>query len=125
MKELFSIGLVAMLLLSAWSSYAASNTEKALAVLKSLETKDPAAAEQYISEKKYIQHNLGALDGKAGFMGLFQILDVSFKVNIVRAFADGDYVFTHTDYDFFGPKIGLDIFRFEDGKIVEHCLSST
>jgi hypothetical protein len=26
----------------------------------------------------------------------------------------------HTDYNFFGPKIGFDIFRFENGKIVEH-----
>ena len=35
-------------------------------------------------------------------------------------FQAGDYVFTHTDYDFFGPKVGFDILRFEDGKIVEH-----
>ena len=42
------------------------------------------------------------------------------KVNTVRVFQDGDFVFAHTDYDFFGPKIGFDIFRFEDGKIVEH-----
>ena len=26
----------------------------------------------------------------------------------------------HTEYDFFGPKVGFDVFRFEDGKIVEH-----
>lgn len=38
----------------------------------------------------------------------------------VRAFRVGDYVFTHTDYDFFGPKVGSDISRFENGKIVEH-----
>ncbi|MGH6819865.1 MAG: nuclear transport factor 2 family protein, partial [Methylocella sp.] len=44
----------------------------------------------------------------------------SARVNTVRVFQDGDFVFTHTDYDFFGPKIGFDIFRFEDGKIVEH-----
>src|SRR5690606_24783805 len=44
----------------------------------------------------------------------------SAKVNTVRVFQDGDYVFAHTDYNFFGPKIGFDIFRFEDGKIVEH-----
>ena len=44
----------------------------------------------------------------------------SAKVNTVRAFEDGDFVFTQTDYNFFGPKIGFDIFRFEDGKIVEH-----
>ena len=39
---------------------------------------------------------------------------------MVRAFQDGDYVFTHTLYDFFGPKVGFDIFRFEEGLIVEH-----
>src|ERR1700730_3132160 len=33
---------------------------------------------------------------------------------------DGDFVVVHTDYNFFGPKVGFDIFRFEDGKIVEH-----
>jgi predicted SnoaL-like aldol condensation-catalyzing enzyme len=27
---------------------------------------------------------------------------------------------THTEYNFFGPKIGFDVFRFESGKIVEH-----
>ena len=32
----------------------------------------------------------------------------------------GDFVFAHTDYNFFGPKVGFDIFRFEEGKIVEH-----
>ena len=41
-------------------------------------------------------------------------------MNTVRVFQDGDFVFAHTEYDFFGPKIGFDIFRFEDGKIVEH-----
>jgi len=30
------------------------------------------------------------------------------------------YVFAHTEYNFFGPKIGFDVFRFEDGLIVEH-----
>ena len=44
----------------------------------------------------------------------------SAKVETVRVFEDGDYVFAHTAYDFFGPKIGFDIFRFENGKIVEH-----
>ncbi len=44
----------------------------------------------------------------------------SAKVNTARVVQDGDFVFAHTDYNFFGPKIGFDIFRFEDGKIVEH-----
>jgi predicted SnoaL-like aldol condensation-catalyzing enzyme len=43
-----------------------------------------------------------------------------FKAEVVRSFQDGDYTFSHNIYDFFGPKVGFDIFRFEDGKIVEH-----
>ena len=42
------------------------------------------------------------------------------KDNRGRAFQDGDFVVAHTEYDFFGPKIGFDIFRFEKGFIVEH-----
>lgn len=97
-----------------------SNKEKVIALLKSIETgeQEPIG---YINPDKYIQHNLGAADGLAGFGALLQQLPPnSAKVNTVRAFQDGDFVFTHTDYNFFGPKIGFDIFRFEDGKIVEH-----
>ena len=43
-----------------------------------------------------------------------------FKADVIRVFEDGDYVITHTKYDFFGPKSGFDVFRFEDGLIVEH-----
>lgn len=97
-----------------------SNKEKVIALLKSIETGDTVPI-GYINPNKYIQHNLGAADGLAGFGALLQALPKgSAKVNIVRSFEDGDFVFTHTDYNFFGPKIGFDIFRFEDGKIVEH-----
>jgi len=41
-------------------------------------------------------------------------------VNTVRVFQEGNFFFAQTDYNFFGPKIGFDIFRFEEGKIVEH-----
>lgn len=97
-----------------------SNKEKVVALLKSIETGDTIPV-GYINANKYIQHNLAVADGLAGFGALLAQLPAgSAKVNTVRAFQDGDYVFTHTDYNFFGPKIGFDIFRFEDGKIVEH-----
>ena len=96
------------------------NKEKAVALLNSLETRDTSAALNYISDDTYIQHNLAAGDGREGFLSLFDIPDVEFKVNVVRVFEDGDFVFTHTVYDFFGPKVGFDVFRFKDGKIVEH-----
>jgi predicted SnoaL-like aldol condensation-catalyzing enzyme len=70
---------------------------------------------------QYIQHNLAVADGLAGFGAVLQALPKgSAKANTVRAFQDGNFVFTHTEYNFFGPKIGFDIFRFEEGKIVEH-----
>ena len=49
---------------------------------------------------------------------LKQLPPNSAKVNTVRVLADSDFVFTPTEYKFFGPTIGFDIFRFEDGKIV-------
>lgn len=94
--------------------------QQVVALLKAIETGEggPVAV---INPNKYIQHNLGAADGLAGFGALLQALPRgSAKVNTVRVFQDGDFVFTHTDYNFFGPKVGFDIFRFEDGKIVEH-----
>jgi predicted SnoaL-like aldol condensation-catalyzing enzyme len=97
-----------------------SNKEKVVALLKSIETgaQEPAG---YINPEKYIQHNLGVADGLAGFGALLQQLPPnSAKVNTIRAFEEGDFVFTQTEYNFFGPKIGFDIFRFENGKIVEH-----
>jgi len=94
--------------------------QQALELLKSIETgaSKPAG---YINPNKYIQHNLYAADGLQGFGELLQQLPPnSAKIKTARVFQDGDYVFTHTDYDFFGPKVGFDIFRFEDDKIVEH-----
>ncbi|MFH2091647.1 MAG: nuclear transport factor 2 family protein [Pseudomonadota bacterium] len=97
-----------------------SNKEKIVALLTSIETGDPKPV-GYINPENYIQHNLMVGDGLAGFGEVMkQLPEGSAKARVVRSFQDGDYVFTHTEYDFFGPKIGFDIFRFEDGVIVEH-----
>ena len=97
-----------------------SNKEKAVALLNSIETGDQNAI-GYVNPANYTQHNLAIGDGLAGFGAVLQALPKnSAKVNVVRSFTDGEYVFTHTDYNFFGPKIGFDLFKFEDGLIVEH-----
>ena len=97
-----------------------TNKEKVVALLNSFNTGDQTPI-SYINPEKYIQHNLGVEDGLAGFGALMQHTPPQgFKANVIRAFEDGDYVFTHTEYDFFGPKIGFDVFRFENGLIVEH-----
>ena len=97
-----------------------SNKEKGVALLRSLETGDQTAV-GYINAENYVQHNLSVADGLEGFGAVLQNApEGGFKANVVRAYQDGDYVFTHTIYDFFGPKIGFDVFRFENGLIVEH-----
>lgn len=97
-----------------------SNKDKAVALLNSIETGDHQAI-SYVNPDNYTQHNLAVGDGLAGFGAVLQALPKgSARVDVKRAFQDGDYVFTHTDYNFFGPKVGFDVFRFEEGLIVEH-----
>ena len=97
-----------------------TRTQQVVALLKALET---GAQEPFgvISPTKYIQHNLAVADGRAGVLQLLRDLPKgSTQVNTVRTFEDGDFVVAHTEYNFFGPKIGFDIFRFENDLIVEH-----
>lgn len=91
-----------------------------VSLLKAIETgaSEPVAV---VNPAKHIQHNLAVGDGLTGFAAALKALPPgSAKANTVRVFQDGDFVFAHTDYNFFGPKIGFDIFRFENGRIVEH-----
>ncbi len=90
------------------------------ALLKSIETGDPGPV-AVVNEAKYIQHNPQTQEGSEGLTTLFKRLSKSSpRVNIVRAFEDGDFVFAHTEYDFASRKIGFEVFRFEDGQAVEH-----
>ena len=94
--------------------------QQVVELLKAMGTGDeePLAV---IDPDKYIEHNLGTADGLAGFRTLLATLPQGpWRVNTVRVFEDGDLVAAHSTYNFFGPKIGFDIYRFENGKIVEH-----
>mgnify|MGYP000238796650 CR=1 FL=1 len=102
------------------SSTELSKKEQVVALLNSFNTGDQTPI-SYINPNKYIQHNLGVADGLEGFGAVMQHApEGGFKADVIRSFEDGEYVFTHTKYDFFGPKVGFDIFRFEKGRIVEH-----
>ncbi len=79
---------------------------------KALNQKDFEAAAKYFGNR-YVQHNPNAPDGIEGFKTFLGFLREKFpqsKSEIKRAFADGDYVIIHV----------VDIFKLEDGKIVEH-----
>jgi len=96
-----------------------TNKEKAIALIESIGT-DNLVPVSYVNSDKYIQHNLGVADGLAGFGAVLALLPEGSYGKNIRAFEDGDFVIMHNEYNFFGPKVGFDIFRFEDGLIVEH-----
>jgi len=94
--------------------------QRIVELLKSWETGDsqPFA---YINPDKLVQHNPRMGDGLATYTTFFRSLPRgSVKVNVVRVFQDGDIVFAHTERIMARPEVTFDIFRFEDGKIVEH-----
>jgi predicted SnoaL-like aldol condensation-catalyzing enzyme len=83
------------------------------------------AVERYIGSQ-YIQHNPQAGDGPEAFIEFVKWFTGQFpelRVEIKRTIAEGDLVMTHgllkTSPDDRGTA-AADIFRLEDGKIVEH-----
>jgi len=89
-------------------------------LLKGIETGDESSVD-VVNTNKYIQHNPQTNEGGIGLAELFkQLAKTSPRVNIVRIFSDGDYVFAHTEYDFSESNIGFEIFRFEEDQAVEH-----
>jgi predicted SnoaL-like aldol condensation-catalyzing enzyme len=90
------------------------------ALLKGIETGD-AASVAVVNEERYIQHNPQTHEGSEGLAALFKRLSKSSpRVNIVRVFEDGDYIFAHTEYDFARRNIGFEVFRFEGAQAIEH-----
>jgi len=71
----------------------------------------------------YIQHNPQAADRRQGlldFVDFIQTMDPPMQVTPLRVITDGAYTVVHQESEFFGPKVIIDVFRFEDGKIAEH-----
>lgn len=98
----------------------ASNRQRITTMLKGIETGDPASVE-VVNEACYVQHNPMTEEGSIGLAELFkQLSRTSPRVQVIRAFEDGDFVFAHVDYDFAEHVTGFEVFRFEDGFAVEH-----
>ncbi len=100
------------------------NRLKAMVVLGSLQSGDATPILTYINANNYTEHNLDVPSGREYVNELINALPDLKKngtsVNIKRVIEDGDYVALHSDLKFFGDKVAFTVFRFENGKIVEH-----
>lgn len=119
-----SLVVVAALSLAAPGAWAKpkNNAELVKAAMTALFiNRDPSAIETYWG-KTYIQHNPMVPNGVEALPGLLNNLPQNFKYEPGRVMADGDYVAIHGRYTGFGPTpmIAVDIFRIENGKLVEH-----
>jgi predicted SnoaL-like aldol condensation-catalyzing enzyme len=87
--------------------------------------KPTEAAKKYFGDK-YIQHNPHVPNGAAAFYHYFEGFfkkNPKSHVKIYRAIAEGDLVVLHLHSKIDEKDLGravVDIFRLEDGKIVEH-----
>ncbi len=87
---------------------------------------DPEGAVQRYLGDRYIQHNPQAADGAEAFIGFVKWYRGEFSdlhVDIKRMIAEDDLVVTHSNIkespDNRGKAV-VDIFRVENGKVVEH-----
>jgi predicted SnoaL-like aldol condensation-catalyzing enzyme len=88
--------------------------------------KKPAEAKEKFMGETYTQHNPQVADGPDTFVGAIsgmqeQFPDFTSKIH--RTAVDGDLVWIHHEIHFAKDDAGMsvvDIFRVEDGKVVEH-----
>jgi predicted SnoaL-like aldol condensation-catalyzing enzyme len=87
--------------------------------------KDPTAVDRYFGAP-FIQHDPNLTDGLAGMKSFAAEVASApaADITIYRTLVDGDFVLLHSKYQgiarYGGSAIAFDLFRFKEGKIVEH-----
>src|SRR6266581_4493027 len=95
------------------------------AIIEIFRNRNPTAIDRFFSEP-FVQHDPNIADGLSGLKAFAAEVASSPTANVTtyRTLVDGDIVMLHSKYEglrgFAGPVIAFDLFRFADGKIVEH-----
>lgn len=100
-----------------------TNKEKAVALIEAFATGSSKVLD-YVSDEKYIQHNLDFPDGKNILLGFFTDKPTGIEIKIHRVMEEGNLVALHSTYGGVWnngtPQVAFDVFRFENGLMVEH-----
>jgi predicted SnoaL-like aldol condensation-catalyzing enzyme len=95
------------------------------AIIEIFRNRDPTAIDRFFSEP-FVQHDPSIVDGLLGLKTFAAEVAGSPTTDVIiyRTLVDGDMVMLHSKYEglpgFAEPVIAFDLFRFRDGKIVEH-----
>jgi predicted SnoaL-like aldol condensation-catalyzing enzyme len=124
-----SIAMIATVDSSSLAQSAASQStfgaDARRAMIDIFRNKDATAVDRYFGAS-FVQHDPNLADGLAGMKSLAAKVASSptADITIYRTLVDGDFVLLHSRYagvERYGASaIAFDLFRFKDGKIVEH-----
>jgi predicted SnoaL-like aldol condensation-catalyzing enzyme len=95
------------------------------AMISIFRDRDASAVDRFFA-KSFVQHDPNVADGLAGLRAFMADVAKSptTDITICRTLVDNDIVMLHSKYEgmpgFPGPVIAFDLFRFKNGKIVEH-----
>lgn len=100
---------------------AASDVEKAIIMLQGIASRDADLALRHVDSRRYTEHNPRVGDGVPGLREVVrQDPEENRQITVIRAFQDGAFVFTQEQGNMLGRSDFFDVFRFEEGFIIEH-----
>ena len=98
-----------------------NDINKAVTRFEGIARGDPALAVRYLDTRRYVEHDPRVGDGVEGLKRYVEeIASDQPELRVVRAYQDGPFVVTQADGRVQGDGTFFDVFRFEDGLIVEH-----
>ena len=102
-----------------------SYLERVSTIFAGMSVGDVELATKYIEPKRFVEHNPYVADGVEGLTNFInQSPRDQLRLEVIRAIQDGPYVMTQAKGQRSGGKVFFDIFRFEDGLVVEHWVFS-
>ena len=97
-----------------------TNVEKVLDLYRGIAERDPALAVRHLQPDRYVEHDPHVEGGVAGVRRYVEALGPDDRLDVVRVLDDGNQVVVQADGKVRDDGTFFDLFRFEDGLIVEH-----